>query len=204
MFLNNFLKYTKEFIHKKKINSYKKHFIIEHNSILTPSFNISIVNPKGKKVYLKIDENCIIGGIFIFESQDGKITIGNHSYIGSSTFISRSSITIGSNVTIAWGCTIYDHNSHSIDYKERSKDIDDQLYDYRNKLSPTCSKDWTTVKTKPIIIEDNVWIGFNCIILKGVSIGEGAIIAAGSVVTKDVAPWTMVGGNPAKFIKHLK
>ena len=51
-----------------------------------------------------------------------------------------------------------------------------------------------------IIIEDHVWIGFNSIILKGVVVGNGAIIAAGSVVTKDVPPRTMVGGNPAKII----
>lgn len=55
--------------------------------------------------------------------------------------------------------------------------------------------------TKPILIQDNVWIATAAIILPGITIGEGAVIAAGSVVTKDVAPWTVVGGNPAKFIK---
>jgi acetyltransferase-like isoleucine patch superfamily enzyme len=49
-----------------------------------------------------------------------------------------------------------------------------------------------------------VWIGFNSIILKGVTIGEGAVIAAGSVVTKDVSPYTIVGGNPAKFLKKIE
>ncbi len=54
---------------------------------------------------------------------------------------------------------------------------------------------------KPIYIEDNVWIGTNCIILAGVRIGEGSIVAANSVVNKDVEPYTIVGGSPAKFIK---
>lgn len=53
----------------------------------------------------------------------------------------------------------------------------------------------------PITIGDGVWIGARAIILPGVTIGEGAIVAAGAVVTKDVEPWTVVGGNPAKFIK---
>lgn len=55
--------------------------------------------------------------------------------------------------------------------------------------------------TAPITICDGVWIGARAIVLPGVTIGEGAIIAAGAVVTKDVEPWTVVGGNPAKFIK---
>lgn len=55
--------------------------------------------------------------------------------------------------------------------------------------------------TAPIKIEDGVWIGARAILLPGVTIGEGAVVAAGAVVTKDVAPWTVVGGNPARVIK---
>lgn len=55
--------------------------------------------------------------------------------------------------------------------------------------------------TKPIIIGDNVWVASRAIIIPGVKIGEGAVIAAGAVVTKDVEPWTVVGGNPARFLK---
>jgi acetyltransferase-like isoleucine patch superfamily enzyme len=54
--------------------------------------------------------------------------------------------------------------------------------------------------TKSITISDNVWVATNAIILPGVTIGEGAVVAAGSVVTKDVEPWTVVGGNPARVI----
>lgn len=54
------------------------------------------------------------------------------------------------------------------------------------------------------ICSNKVWIGFNAIILKGVTIGEGAIVAAGAVVTKDVPAWTVVAGNPAVVVKKLK
>jgi acetyltransferase-like isoleucine patch superfamily enzyme len=54
-----------------------------------------------------------------------------------------------------------------------------------------------------VVIEDHVWIGFNVGILKGVTIGKGAIIGAGSVLTEDVEPFTVVAGNPAKIIKRL-
>ena len=56
--------------------------------------------------------------------------------------------------------------------------------------------------TAPVTICDGVWIGARAIVLPGVTIGEGAVVAAGAVVTKDVEPWTVVGGNPAKFIKR--
>jgi len=55
--------------------------------------------------------------------------------------------------------------------------------------------------TKPICVCDNVWIATGAMVMPGVTIGEGAVVAAGSVVTKDIEPWTVVGGNPAKFIK---
>ena len=55
---------------------------------------------------------------------------------------------------------------------------------------------------KNIIIEDDVWIGFNCIILKGVRIGKGAIIGAGTIITKDVPSHAVIVGNPAKIIKY--
>lgn len=165
--------------------------------------SIRLDNPIDRK-YLTIGDNCIVSGNFIFESQEGEIKIGNHSYIGGSTFISRCSITIGNNVTIAWGCTIYDHDSHSLNYLDRRKDIDDELEDIRSHRSFVYSKDWSVVKSQPIVIHDDAWIGMNCIILKGVTIGEGAIVGAGSVVTKDVPAKTVVAGNPTQIVKKME
>ncbi len=117
--------------------------------------------------------------------------------------ICRNKIVIEDNVFIAWGSTIYDHNSHSLDYRDREEDILQQLRDYRLGQSFIANKNWEVVDSKPILIKSNAWIGMNCIILKGVTIGEGAIVGAGSVVTKDVPDWTVAGGNPAKVIKVL-
>lgn len=159
--------------------------------------------PENRK-YLKIGSNSIVSGSFIFESSNGMITIGVHTYIGGGTFICRSSIEIGDNVTIAWGGTFYDHDSHSLDYMKRRKDIDDELSDIRNGLNFITNKDWSDVNTKPIKICNDAWIGMNVIILKGVTVGEGAIVGAGSVVTKDVPAWSVVAGNPARVVKMLK
>ena len=64
-------------------------------------------------------------------------------------------------------------------------------------------KDFSTLRSVPIKIGNDVWIGCNSIILKGVTIGDGAIVAAGSVVTKDVPDYAVVGGAPAKVIRFL-
>lgn len=189
--------------HSRMLHNLRNFFDVADNSVLTRDFFMRLDNPAPSRKYLEIGSDCIISGNYIFESSEGYIEIGNHTYIGGSTFISRSRISIGSNVTIAWGCTVYDHDSHSLDYKLRRKDIDDELRDIRNGVNFIQNKDWGCVNSKPIRICDDAWIGMNCIILKGVTIGEGAIVGAGSVVTKDVPAWTLVAGNPARVIKSL-
>lgn len=152
-----------------------------------------------------IGDRSVIGCNFIFESKEGKINIGNDTYIGGGTnIISKSNVNIGNNVVISWGCYIYDHDSHSLDYRDRIEDIVQFRNDYLISGNGALNKDWSTVKSLPILIKDNVWIGFDATILKGVTIGEGAVVAAKSVVTKDVEPWTVVGGNPAKVIKKIR
>lgn len=140
----------------------------------------------------------------VFETETGQIKIGDRVYIGNSTLICKSEIEFENDIFVAWGCYFYDHNSHSIDYRERQKDLKQQVQDYRAGLSFIENKNWSVVNTKPIKICSNAWIGMNSIILKGVTIGEGAIVGAGSVVTKDVPAWTVVAGNPAQVIRQIK
>jgi len=154
---------------------------------------------------VNVASDAMVGGLFIFESDQGEINIGKNTFInGGTSLISRTKIDIGSNVTIAWGCMIYDHNSHSLDYRNRREDILLQLGAHRAGKSFIEDKNWGTVKSSAITIEDDVWIGFGCTILKGVTLGRGAIIGAQSVVRDDVEPWTVVAGNPAVVIKRLK
>ena len=91
---------------------------------------------------------------------------------------------ISDNVLFAGNVTILGKNAHTFD--------------------TPCKTIWSGERgdTPPVIIEDDVWIGFGSIIMSGVTIGAGAVVAAGSVVTKDVPPCAIVGGNPAKIIKY--
>jgi acetyltransferase-like isoleucine patch superfamily enzyme len=129
----------------------------------------------------------------IFDREDATILIGSRSFINGS-IIAAHRIEIGDDVMISWGVTLVDHNSHSISFSKRSEDV----VNWR-----VGEKDWSHVKISPVKISNKVWIGFNSIILKGVTIGEGAVVGAGSVVTKDVPAWTIVAGNPARVIREI-
>jgi galactoside O-acetyltransferase len=141
-----------------------------------------------------IGKDSIIKCRIDFDSPDGVVSFGDRTYIGYSHIVCYSNIKLGNDVIVSWGVTIVDHNSHAIKWSERSEDILDWSKGRKN---------WKNVKIANVVIEDKVWIGFNAMILKGVTVGEGAIIAAGAVITKDVPPYTIVGGNPAKVIRKI-
>lgn len=195
----------KKYRQKKMLRENENIIDISSKAIILTTLTIDTRVERDKKSIF-IGADSMVGANFIFESNQGSIRIGERSYVaGGVNLIARSDILIGNDVTIAWGVYIYTHDSHSLDWKERAKDIVKQNAEFRAGNSIfIANKDWTVVKTAPIHINDKAWIGMNAIILKGVTIGEGAIVGAGSVVTKDVPPWTVVAGNPARVVKKLE
>jgi len=192
----------RKFLFNRRFNKIKE-YILAGDSHFFPAFRLNIAQPINNKKYLEVGNDSIVNCSVIFETSQGEVKIGNRSYVGEYKIICRSSVIIEDDVFIAWGGYIYDHDSHSMDYRERMKDIEQQLLDYKSGISFIANKNWDVVNTKPIRICSHAWIGLNCIILKGVTIGEGAIVGAGSVVTKDVPAWNVVGGNPARVIKVI-
>lgn len=166
-------------------------------------FDISVKNPNPGKKYIEIGDDCVINGTYIFEILTGKVKIGDRTFIGGGTFICIENITIGNDVLISWGCTIIDNNAHSILSEERKNDVSNWKKGL-DEQKVGFYKEWEHVKRSSIIIKDKSWIGFNCIIMKGVTIGEGAIVASGSVVTKSVPDYAVVAGNPAVIVKYTK
>lgn len=121
----------------------------------------------------------------IYVNEGASLKIGDYSGMTSTIINCFDSITIGNHVNIGGGCTIMDTNFHSTDWKKR-EDREEDVAD---------------AKTAPVVIEDYVFIGARSIICKGVRIGEHSIIAAGSVVVKDIPANCIAGGNPCKIIK---
>lgn len=144
---------------------------------------------------LRVGENSMVRAEMVYERQGASINIGNRTFIGRGLFTIAERLVIGDDVMISWNVTIVDHNSHSLKFSERSNDVKMNAFEG--------IKHWDCIKIAPVRIEDKAWIGFGCSILKGVVIGEGAIVGANSVVTKDVPAWTIVAGNPAKVIREI-
>ena len=114
-----------------------------------------------------------------------ELVIGNNVTINYQTLIDvAQKVEIKDRVLMAGQVIIFDNNVHSVDYRNRNNLTDKDI--------------------SPVIIEEDVWIGTRAVILKGVTIGRGSIVAAMSVVTKSVPPYSLVAGNPAKVVKNLK
>jgi acetyltransferase-like isoleucine patch superfamily enzyme len=143
---------------------------------------------------LSIGEDSIVHADIRFEASGGEIRIGSRTYIGRSNLVCYRSVTIGDDVIMSWGITVVDHDSHGIDWTNRRDDVREWGQGRKN---------WDLVAHAPVAIADKAWIGFNVSILKGVTVGEGAVIGACSVVTRDVAPYSVVVGNPAKVVRAL-
>jgi acetyltransferase-like isoleucine patch superfamily enzyme len=126
---------------------------------------------------------------------NGRVTVGDFTLLNGALVMAEDKIDIGSYCLISWNVGIADSDFHPLDPAQRL--IDAQAVAPFFKDRPPRPK----LKTVPVKICDNVWIGMNAVILKGVTIGENSVVAAGSVVTKSVPANTVVAGNPAVAVK---
>ncbi|MFO6423190.1 sugar O-acetyltransferase [Motilimonas sp. KMU-193] len=151
---------------------------------LLQQFNRTL-SDKGRKLAKKLLKDFGARSVLTppFLCEFGKtISIGDNCFINMGvTMLDNAPITIGNHVLIGPACQFYTA-SHPLDYQAR--------------------RAWG-FSCKPIVVEDDVWIGGNVVICQGVTVGARAVIAAGSVVTQDVPADSMVGGSPAKVIRSL-
>jgi acetyltransferase-like isoleucine patch superfamily enzyme len=126
----------------------------------------------------------------------GKLEIGQNTFIGNSRIFCAYKITIGAGCWIADHVFIMDSDLHPLSAKKRFE----SAKEFAQGKAPNV---YDGIPGGPVSIGNSVWISVNSVILKGVTIGEGAVIGAGSVVTSNVPPWTIVAGNPAKVIREI-
>lgn len=142
------------------------------------------------------DYSHIEGEIFLLTPQS-RCRIGNYCFLGADSRLwVQGTMTIGDFVLIGPRVDIFDGDSHPLDATRRREDAIDQFE--RKRMM-----DYGKVEAADVVIENDVWIGTKSTITKGVRLGRGCVVAAGSVVTRDVEPLTLVGGNPAREIKKL-
>jgi acetyltransferase-like isoleucine patch superfamily enzyme len=127
----------------------------------------------------------------------GRVIIGDFSLIHGAWFICDSQIEVGDYALISWNVVFMDTYGVSLDPSERRKQLEALPFE-ANRRTPRGGA------AKPIRIGRNVWIGFDCVVLPGVTIGDGSIVGARSVVTENIPPYTLVAGNPARVIRKIE
>lgn len=197
--------FIRKIISKKKLNkryqdfyskaTIGKDFVLEGDPI--------IKNESGNARQILIGDYCRISSGKIICKKNAIVQIGNFTVLqDGASLLCLESIVVGNYTGIAGGTTIIDNNTHSIDVENR--------IEHRIRVSPLgagylgLGNGWEMSESSPVKIGDCVWIGADCTILKGVTIGDGSIVARNSVVTKNVPPYTIVAGNPARVVKTLK
>ena len=146
---------------------------------------------------VRIGKSCTVG-CDLYCASNGRIQIGDHCWIGGDTAIrSAVEVVIGNRCAISQGVDIRDNNTHPLCPIARRGSMAKSVAGWNLQL-------WYDSECAPVVVGDDVWIGFRAIILKGVVIGDAAVIAAGAVVTRDVPAYAVVAGNPAKVVKNIE
>ncbi len=130
-------------------------------------------------------------------SERGQVKLGNYVLMHGARVICDAEITIGDYTLISWNVLLMDSYRIPLHAKTRRNELEKVPHRAQRYLS-------SNGDARPIRIGSNVWIGFDVCILPGVTIGEGAIIGARSVVTRDVPPFSIVAGNPAQFLRDVR
>lgn len=145
---------------------------------------------------LVIGNSCTMDGVHFALGAEGRVTIGDFCYFTNAILLCEMEVRIGNYVVIGWNTTIADTDFHPIAPAER---IADAL-----ACSPLGKgRPRPPIARRPVIIENDVWIGPNATILKGVHIGAGAWIEAGSLITRDVPARARIVGNPAQIVGEV-
>ena len=155
--------------------------IIAHENSTIKIGENTIINSRPQDYHL----NMYAPSKLMVDRPNASITIGNNCRIHGTCIHAFKSISIGNNVLIAANVQIIDCNAHELSFDDPSNRIN------------------TSGKVKEVVIKDNVWLGTNVVVLPGVTIGEGSIISANSVVNNDIPSMSIARGNPAKVIKSF-
>lgn len=139
----------------------------------------------------------VYGGCSFSIGANGRCSVGDFTLLNGALVMAEELIQIGSHCLISWNVGIADSDFHPLAPAQRIIDAH-ALAPFFKDRPPR-----PQIRTAPVIISDNVWIGMNAVILKGVTIGENSVVAAGAVVTKSVPANVVVAGNPAVVTKEL-
>jgi acetyltransferase-like isoleucine patch superfamily enzyme len=145
---------------------------------------------------LVVGHHCTMDGVHFALGEEGRVEIGSYCYFTNAVLLCELELRVGNYVVIGWNATLADTDFHPLAPAERIAD------------AVACSplgkgRPRPPVERRPVVIGDDVWIGPNATVLKGVRVGAGAWVEAGALVTRDVPPRARVAGNPARVVGEV-
>jgi len=149
-----------------------------------------------RELALVIGAHCTMDGVHFALGEDGRVEVGDYCYFTNAVLLCELEIRFGSYVVLGWNVTVADTDFHPVGPAERIADAVACSPLGKGRRRPEVAR-------QPVVIEDDVWVGPNATILKGVRIGAGAWVEAGALVTRDVPPCARVLGNPAQVIGEV-
>jgi acetyltransferase-like isoleucine patch superfamily enzyme len=171
-----------------------RHMVLDAKAVVHPTATVH--NIRKQRHAIRVGANTHLKGELLTFAHGGEISIGEYCYVGEQSHIwSAARISIGDRVLISHNVNIFDSLTHPVNPVERHR--------HYHQIITCGHPGQVDLAEAPVRIGNDAWIGCLVVILKGVTIGEGAIVGAGSVVTKDVPPFTVVAGNPAKVVREF-
>jgi acetyltransferase-like isoleucine patch superfamily enzyme len=129
---------------------------------------------------------------------EGKITVGPYTCLNATYLICNDQITIGAHCLLAWGSVITDTwLDPQVPLPARRGVLKQAAHDPHRRIPPA-------ERPRPVVLEDNVWLGFDAVVLPGVRLGQGSLIGCRTIISEDVPPYAIVVGDPARVIRYLE
>ncbi len=170
-----------------------RNIVVGENTVIDSSFSFQHFYSK-RDAGLRVGRDVTFWRTQLAVEERGEMRVGDHCYLANALLICAERLSVGARVMIAGGVTVADTDFHPLPPAERLADA---------VAVSTAGKPGhrPPIETAPVSIGDDVWIGFNATILKGVTIGAGAVVEPGSLVLADVEAGARVGGNPARVLE---
>jgi acetyltransferase-like isoleucine patch superfamily enzyme len=170
--------------------------IVDETAYVETTFSFALYRSEAPVgVRIGRGSSTYLGTMFDVGAQ-GQVSLGEYVLVHGARIICDAAVEIGDYTMISWNVVLMDSYRLPHNTDERRRELERLPFRSPRRVE-------SAAEARPIRIGRNVWIGFDACVLPGVTIGEGSIVGARSVVVEDVAPFTVVAGNPARFIRHL-
>jgi acetyltransferase-like isoleucine patch superfamily enzyme len=170
--------------------------VLDETAYLETTYSFQLFRSRAPKAVQVGRGSSIYLGVMFDLGPDARVKLGDYVLMNGARIICDSEILIGDHSLISWNVVLMDSYRLPLNVVKRRVALEQA-----SQASPRRAA--TDVSALPIRIGANVWIGFDCCVLPGVSIGDGAIVGARSVVTQDVPAYTVVAGNPARVVREI-